>query len=130
MIFYIYIGGEKAVSQTQTLQMIVILSGMAVALIVLINYLPKGVSLKDAVYVAGKMGKMKAVDTKFSLDGRYNIWSGILGGFFLSLSYFGTDQSQVSRYLGGASVKESKLGLFFNGMVKIPMQFFILFIGG
>jgi len=129
VMFYIYIGGEKAVSQTQTLQMIVILSGMAVALIVLINYLPKGVSLKDAVYVAGKMGKMKAVDTKLSLDGRYNIWSGILGGFFLSLSYFGTDQSQVSRYLGGASVKESKLGLFYNGIVKIPMQFFILFVG-
>lgn len=101
VIFYIYIGGEKAISQTQTLQMIVILSGMAVALIVLIQYLPKGVSFKDAVYLAGKMGKMKAVDTKLSLDGRYNIWSGILGGFFLSLSYFGTDQSQVSRYLGG-----------------------------
>lgn len=129
VILYIYIGGEKAVSQTQTLQMIVILSGMAMALVVLIQYLPKGVSLKNAVYLAGKMGKMKAVDTKFSLDGRYNIWSGILGGFFLSLSYFGTDQSQVSRYLGGASVKESKLGLFYNGLVKIPMQFFILFIG-
>lgn len=129
VILYIYIGGEKAVNQTQTLQMIVILSGMAMALVVLIQYLPKGVSLKDAIHLAGKMGKLKAVDTRFSLDGRYNIWSGILGGFFLSLSYFGTDQSQVSRYLGGASVKESKLGLFFNGMVKIPMQFFILFIG-
>lgn len=129
VILYIYIGGEKAVSQTQTLQMIVILSGMAVALIVLIQYLPKGVSFKDSIYLAGKMGKMKPVNTKFSLDGRYNIWSGILGGFFLSLSYFGTDQSQVSRYLGGASVKESKMGLFFNGLVKIPMQFFILFIG-
>ena len=129
VILYIYVGGEKAVSQTQMLQMIVILSGMIVALIVLIEYLPSGVSLKDAVYLAGKMGKMKAVDTKFSLDGRYNIWSGILGGFFLSLSYFGTDQSQVSRYLGGSSVNESKLGLFYNGLVKIPMQFFILFIG-
>ncbi len=129
VMFYIYIGGEKAVSQTQTLQMIVILTGMAVALVVLIQYLPVGVSMKDAIHLAGKMGKLKAVDTKFSLDGRYNIWSGLLGGFFLSLSYFGTDQSQVSRYLGGSSVKESKLGLFYNGIVKIPMQFFILFIG-
>jgi len=129
VILYIYIGGEKAVSQTQMLQMVVILSGMAMALIMLIKYLPSGVSLKDATYLAGKMGKMQAVDTKFSLDGRYNIWSGLLGGFFLSLSYFGTDQSQVSRYLGGSSVNESKLGLFFNGIVKIPMQFFILFIG-
>jgi solute:Na+ symporter, SSS family len=129
VILYIYVGGEKAVSQTQTLQMVVILSGMALALAMLIIYLPAGVSLKNAVYLAGKMGKMKAVDTKFSLDGRYNIWSGILGGFFLSLSYFGTDQSQVSRYLGGSHVNESKLGLFYNGMVKIPMQFFILFIG-
>jgi solute:Na+ symporter, SSS family len=129
VILYIFVGGEKAVSQTQMLQMAVILSGMAIALVVLINYLPSGVSLKDATYLAGKMGKMKVVDTKFSLDGRYNIWSGLLGGFFLSLSYFGTDQSQVSRYLGGSSVNESKLGLFFNGIVKIPMQFFILFIG-
>ena len=129
VILYIYVGGEKAVSQTQTLQMVVILSGMAMALVMLIYYLPSGVSLMDATHLAGKMGKMKAVDTKFSLDGRYNIWSGILGGFFLSLSYFGTDQSQVSRYLGGSSVKESKLGLFYNGLVKIPMQFFILFIG-
>src|SRR6185312_2142863 len=108
VILYIYIGGEKAVSQTQTLQMIVILTGMAVALVVLIQYLPVGVSMRDAIHLAGKMGKLKAVDTKFSLDGRYNIWSGLLGGFFLSLSYFGTDQSQVSRYLGGSSVKESK----------------------
>lgn len=129
VILYIYVGGEKAVSQTQVLQMMVILSGMAVALVMLIKYLPSGVSLKDATYLAGKMGKMKVVDTKFSLDGRYNLWSGLLGGFFLSLSYFGTDQSQVSRYLGGSSVNESKLGLFYNGMVKIPMQFFILFIG-
>jgi len=129
VVLYIYVGGEKAVSQTQTMQVVVILSGMVMALVMLIKYLPAGVSLKDAAYLAGKMGKMKAVDTKFSLDGRYNIWSGLLGGFFLSLSYFGTDQSQVSRYLGGSSVKESKLGLFYNGIVKIPMQFFILFIG-
>ncbi len=129
VIIYIYVGGEKAVGQTQIIQMAVILSGMAVALIMLIKYLPHGVSLKDATYLAGKMGKMKIIDKTFSLNNRYNIWSGILGGFFLSLSYFGTDQSQVSRYLGGESVTQSKLGLFFNGIVKIPMQFFILFIG-
>ncbi|HTA27149.1 MAG TPA: sodium:solute symporter [Bacteroidia bacterium] len=129
VILYIYVGGEKAVSQTQMLQMLVILSGMAIALVMLIKYLPSGVSLKDATYLAGKMGKMKVVSTGFSFSERYNIWTGLLGGFFLSLSYFGTDQSQVSRYLGGASVNESKMGLFFNGIVKIPMQFFILFIG-
>ncbi len=129
VILYIYVGGEKAVSQTQMLQMMVILSGMAIALVMLIKFLPAGVSLKNAVHLAGKMGKMKVVTTNFSLSERYNIWTGLLGGFFLSLSYFGTDQSQVSRYLGGTSVNESKMGLFFNGIVKIPMQFFILFIG-
>jgi Na+/proline symporter len=129
VVLYIYVGGEKAVSQTQVLQMTVILSGMAIALALLIEYLPKGVSLHDAVYLAGKMDKMKLVNTHFDLNDRYTLWSGLLGGFFLSLSYFGTDQSQVSRYLGGESVNQSKLGLFFNGIVKIPMQFFILFIG-
>jgi solute:Na+ symporter, SSS family len=129
VVLYIYVGGEKAVSQTQELQMMVILGGMAMALIMLIKYLPTGVSLYDATYLAGKMGKMKAIDTHFDLNNRYNLWSGLLGGFFLSLSYFGSDQSQVSRYLGGSSVNESKMGLFFTGIVKIPMQFFILFIG-
>lgn len=129
VVLYIYVGGEKAVSQTQVLQMTVILSGMAIALVLLIQYLPKGVSLYDAAYIAGKMGKMKPVNTHFDLNDRYTLWSGLLGGFFLSLSYFGTDQSQVSRYLGGESVNQSKMGLFFNGLVKIPMQFFILFIG-
>ena len=129
VVLYIYVGGEKAVSQTQELQMMVILGGMAMALIMLIKYLPSGVSLSDAVHLAGKMGKMTVIDTHFDFNNRYNLWSGLLGGFFLSLSYFGTDQSQVSRYLGGSSVNESKMGLFFNGIIKIPMQFFILFIG-
>ncbi|HSY77017.1 MAG TPA: sodium:solute symporter, partial [Bacteroidia bacterium] len=129
VIIYIYTGGEKAVSQTQMLQMAVILTGMGMALVMLIHYLPGNVSVFDATYLAGKLGKMKVVETSFDLKNRYNLWAGILGGFFLSLSYFGTDQSQVSRYLGGSSVNESKLGLFFNGIVKIPMQFFILFIG-
>jgi Na+/proline symporter len=129
VIVYIYAGGEKAVSKTHVLQMTVILGGMGMALVMLIHYLPKGVSVIDATKLAGKMSKMSIVDTGFNLNARYNLWSGILGGFFLSLSYFGTDQSQVSRYLGGTSAGESKMGLFYNGMVKIPMQFFILFIG-
>ena len=102
---------------------------MGIALYMIVHSLPSGVSLVDATYLAGKLGKMKSVETHFNLADRYNIWAGVLGGFFLSLSYFGTDQSQVSRYLGGSSVKESRLGLFFNGIVKIPMQFFILFVG-
>ncbi len=129
VIIYIYVGGERAVSQTHVIQMAVILCGMAAALLMLIRYLPSGVSFTDAVYLAGKMGKMNALDTSFNAGERYNLWSGLLGGFFLSLSYFGTDQSQVSRYLGGESPNQSKMGLFFNGMVKIPMQFFILFSG-
>lgn len=129
VIIYIVVGGEKAVSQTHVMQMTVILSGMAVALYMLIRYLPSGVSFFDAIYIAGKMGKMKALETHFTFGERYNLWSGLLGGFFLSLSYFGTDQSQVSRYLGGESMNESRMGLFLNGIVKIPMQFFILFIG-
>lgn len=129
VIIYIYVGGEKAVSRTHVLQMAVILCGMVAALFMLVRYLPRGVSFTDALYLAGKMGKMKALDPSMNVHERYNLWSGLLGGFFLSLSYFGTDQSQVSRYLGGESPNQSKLGLFFNGMVKIPMQFFILFIG-
>ncbi len=129
VIIYIYIGGERAVSQTHVMQMTVILCGMAAALVMLIRYLPNGVSFTDALYIAGKMGKMQALDTSPDVGERYNLWSGLLGGFFLSLSYFGTDQSQVSRYLGGQSVSESKMGVFWNGMVKIPMQFFILFTG-
>jgi len=91
--------------------------------------LPENVGFNEALHIAGKMGKLNAIDTTFDLNNRYNIWSGIIGGFFLQLSYFGTDQSQVGRYLTGKSNSESKLGLIMNGMVKIPMQFFILLIG-
>lgn len=129
VILYIYSGGEKAVSRTQLLQMGVILTGMGMALVMLIHYLPGNVSFTDATYLAGKLGKMKIVDTHFDIANRYNIWTGLIAGFFLHLSYFGTDQSQVARYLGGTSVNESKFGLFFNGIVKVPLQFFILFIG-
>jgi Na+/proline symporter len=94
-----------------------------------VRLLPEGIGLSEALHLAGKMGKVNVIDTKFDLDNRYNIWSGIIGGFFLQLSYFGTDQSQVGRYLTGKSITQSRAGLIMNGLVKIPMQFFILLIG-
>ena len=129
VIFYTVAGGTKAVSMTQKQQMIVILSGMFIAALILVFKLPPEVSFGDAVGVAGKMGKLNVVDFEFDLSNRYNFWSGMLGGVFLFLSYFGTDQSQVSRYLGGKSLAESRLGLLFNGILKVPMQFLILFVG-
>ncbi|TXK38014.1 sodium:solute symporter [Pontibacter qinzhouensis] len=126
---YTVSGGTKAVSVTQKQQMAVMMGGMVVAGIMVVRFLPADVSFGDAVAVAGKMGKMNIVDFSFNWDDRYNFWSGITGGLFLSLSYFGTDQSQVSRYIGGRSLAESRLGLLFNGLFKIPMQFLILFIG-
>ena len=129
VIVYTVSGGTKAVSQTQKQQMIVIMVGMFVAFGMLIYLLPSGVSFGEALQVAGKAGKMEIVDFKFDLSNRYNFWSGILGGVFLFASYFGTDQSQVARYLTGKSLTESRLGLVFNGLVKIPMQFFILLVG-
>lgn len=129
VITYTVSGGTKAVSQTQKQQMAVIMTGMIIAFIMLINFLPEDVSFGEAVQVAGKMGKLNVVDFSFDLSDRYNFWSGITGGLFLALSYFGTDQSQVARYLTGKSVAESRLGLLFNGLLKIPMQFLILFIG-
>lgn len=127
--FYTVMGGTDAVSQTQKQQMIIILGGMFIAFMILINQLPETVSFSEAVDVAGKMGKLKVVDLEFDLSNRYNIWSSLLGGTFLFLSYFGTDQSQVQRYLSGKSLTESRLGLLFNGVFKVPMQFSILFIG-
>lgn len=129
VIIYTVYGGTKAVSYTQLLQMIIIFSGLIIAGIVVVQLFPEKITMNDALQVAGKMDRAKAIDTKFDLSNRYNIWSGIIGGFFLQLSYFGTDQSQVGRYLTGSSVKESRLGLLMNGMLKIPMQFGILFIG-
>jgi len=129
VIIYTVSGGTKAVSQTQKLQMAVMMGGMILAGIMVIHYLPEYVTFGDAVKVAGKMGKMNIVNLNFDLTDRYNIWSGLIGGMFLALSYFGTDQSQVSRYLGGKSISESRLSLLFNGLLKIPMQFIILFIG-
>ncbi|MBA3899444.1 MAG: sodium:solute symporter [Bacteroidetes bacterium] len=129
VIIYTVAGGTKAVSQTQKQQMGVIFVGMITAFFIIIYSFPETVSLGNAVSIAGEMGKMNVVDFSFNLESRYTFWSGITGGLFLAMSYFGTDQSQVQRYLSGQSVKQSRLGLLFNGMLKIPMQFFILFIG-
>jgi len=129
VIIYTAAGGSKAVSWTQTQQMIIIAAGMAGAFFMVFYLLPQGVSVTDALFVAGKMGKLNAVDFSFDLTSRYNIWSGLIGGFFLALSYFGTDQSQVQRYLTGKSIAHSRMGLLANGLVKVPMQFFILLLG-
>jgi len=129
VIIYTVAGGSKAVSVTQKQQMVVILSGMFIAAIILVRQFPAGVSFTDAVGVAGKMGKLNVVDFTFDLNNRYTFWSGMLGGTFLFLSYFGTDQSQVQRYLSGKSLTESRLGLLFNGIFKVPMQFLVLFVG-
>lgn len=129
VILYTVYGGTKAVSYTQLLQMCIIFSGLFFAAYMLIRLLPENIGFIDALHVAGKMGKLNAIDTTFDLNNRYNIWSGIIGGFFLQLSYFGTDQSQVGRYLTGKSIGQSRLGLIMNGLIKIPMQFFILLIG-
>ncbi|MBN9687398.1 MULTISPECIES: sodium:solute symporter [unclassified Corallococcus] len=129
VILYTVTGGSKAVSQTQKQQMVVMMGGMVVAAAVILWRLPEHVSFGKAVDVAGAFGRMNVVSFDFDMQDRYNFWSGITGGLFLSLSYFGTDQSQVGRYLTGRSISESRLGLLFNGVLKIPMQFFILFVG-
>lgn len=129
VIFYTVSGGTKAVSVTQKQQMIIILLGMFVAGVIIVFELPKDISFGDAVGVAGKMGKLNVIDFEFDLSNRYNFWSGMIGGTFLFLSYFGTDQSQVQRYISGKSLTESRLGLLFNGIIKLPMQFMVLFIG-
>ena len=129
VILYTFSGGSKAVSHTQVHQLIIALGGMVIAFVVILRLIPDDVSFTDALQVAGKSGRLSALDFSFDLNNRYTIWSGVLGGLFLSLSYFGTDQSQVQRYLGGRSTGESRIGLLFNGLLKIPMQFFILFVG-
>ncbi len=129
VIIYVVSGGNKAVSITQRHQMAVIMSGMILAGILAFYLLPDNVGFVDTVKIAGDMGKLNLVNFEFDITDRYNIWSGLIAGTFLFLSYFGTDQSQVGRYLGGSSVAESRLSLMFNGLLKIPMQFIILFIG-
>ncbi len=129
VIVYVVSGGTQAVSLTQRQQMAVIMSGMFLAGFLAFKMLPEEVSFNDTVKIAGEMGKLNLVNLEFNINDRYNIWSGLIAGTFLFLSYFGTDQSQVGRYLGGTSVTESRLSLMFNGLLKIPMQFIILFIG-
>lgn len=129
VIIYTVSGGTEAVTQTQKQQMAVMMGGMVVAGILVIRALPEGVGMSDALHVAGKMGKLNVVNFEFDLSDRYNFWSGITGAIFLFLSYFGTDQSQVQRYLSGRSLAESRLGLMMNGLLKVPMQFVILLIG-
>jgi len=129
VIIYTVSGGTKAVTQTQKQQMAVMMGGMILAGILVLNMLPSNISFLDAVNVAGKMGKLNLVNFDFNLDDRYNFWTGTTAALFLFLSYFGTDQSQVQRYLTGKSLAQSRLGLIMNGLLKIPMQLIILFIG-
>ena len=129
VIIYTVSGGTKAVNVTQKQQMIIIFIGMLIAFFMIMSQLPENITFTKALEIAGASNKMEVLDFSFDLSNRYTVWTGILGGTFLMLSYFGTDQSQVQRYLSGKSVRESQLGLIFNGLLKVPMQFFILLIG-
>lgn len=129
VILYTVTGGSAAVSLTQKWQMGVIFAGMVTAFFVLLAKLPADLGFDGAAHLAGALGKLEAVDYSLDPAKRYTFWSGLLGGLFLSLSYFGTDQSQVQRYIGGASLREGRMGLVFNALLKIPMQFFILLLG-
>ncbi len=129
VIIYVTIGGTRAVSLTQRQQLAIVMGGMLLAGIYAVVLLPKHISFGNSIQLAGELGKLNLVNLKFDPTDRFNIWSGLIAGTFLFLSYFGTDQSQVARYLGGKSITESRLGLMFNGLLKIPMQFMILFIG-
>lgn len=128
VMIYTITGGSKAVSLTQRYQLMIIMGGMIVAGGIAFYHIPD-MSFGETFTYAGTVGKMNLINFNFDLSDRYNIWSGLLAGLFLFLSYFGADQSQVGRYLAGASVTESRLGLIFNGLLKIPMQFIILYIG-
>jgi len=129
VVIYTTTGGSAAVSRTQELQMSIMLGGLVTAFFLILYNLPQGVGLSEAWSIAGVTGKTQVIDWSFSWGDRYNIWSGVLGATFLFLSYFGTDQSQVGRYLSGRSLKQSRFGLLFNGFVKIPMQFLVLSVG-
>ena len=129
VIIYTVSGGTKAVAVTQKQQMVVIFTGMIVAFIIILKLLPPQIDFVDALQIASESGKMNIVDFSFDPSSRYTFWSGITGGMFLALAYFGTDQSQVQRYISGNSITESRLGLVFNGLLKVPMQFFILLCG-
>jgi len=129
VIIYTVSGGTKAVNYTQKYQMAIILIGLVIVLFTILSLLPENINFSNAIKIASVNSKMEVLNFSFDLENRYTVWSGILGGTFLMMSYFGTDQSQVQRYLSGKSLKEMQLGMLFNGVFKIPMQFFILFIG-
>ena len=129
VIIYTVAGGTRAVSVTHKQQMAVILTGMFAAFFIILSYLPENINFNNTLEIAGASGKMDILDFSFDFENRYTFWSGIIGGGFLALSYFGTDQSQVQRYLSGRSVKESRMGMIMNGMLKVPLQFFILLVG-
>jgi solute:Na+ symporter, SSS family len=134
LIIYTVSGGARAVAHTQKLQLIIIITGMIIAGYMVVHLMPAGIGFHEALNIGGKSGKMNVITSGITTNGfdwkdKYNIWSGIIGGFFLALSYFGTDQSQVGRYLTAKDNRESKIGLLINGLVKVPMQFLILMIG-
>lgn len=129
VIIYTVTGGTQAVNVTQKQQMAVIFLGLISAFVLIISYLPDDITFNKAMKIAGANDKLNVLDFSFSFDNRYTFWSGIIGGSFLALSYFGTDQSQVQRYLSGRSLRESQMGLIFNAILKVPLQFFILLIG-
>ena len=129
VIIYTVSGGTKAVNFTQKYQMGVIFIGLIIVLFTIFSLLPSDINFEKAIKIASANSKMDVLNFSFDLENRYTVWSGIIGGTFLMMSYFGTDQSQVQRYLSGKSLKEMQLGMIFNGIFKIPMQFFILFIG-
>jgi Na+/proline symporter len=128
VIIYTVSGGTKAVNYTQKYQMGIIILGLIIVLFTILNLLPENIDFKKAVEIASINSKMEVLNFSFDLENRYTIWSGLIGGTFLMLSYFGTDQSQVQRYLSGKSLRESQMGLIMNGFLKIPMQFFILLV--
>src|SRR5690606_11165495 len=129
VIIYTVSGGTRAVNVTQKQQMFIIMTGMFIAFFFILGYLPENITFEKALKIAGASDKLNVLDFSLNTSSRYTFWSGITGGLFLALAYFGTDQSQVQRYLSGKTVRESQLGLIFNGLLKIPMQFFILLVG-
>ena len=126
---YTVLGGIRAVMWTDALQMSIMFAGIAIAFFCALRGLPDGVSIRDALYLAGAAGKLNAIETGFDWNSPYTLWSGLLGATFLSLAYFGTDQSQVQRYLTAKSLTHSRVSLLFNAMLKVPLQFFILLTG-
>jgi Na+/proline symporter len=134
LIIYTVTGGARAVAHTQKLQLIIVIIGMAIASYLVVRLMPENIGFLDALHIGGQNGKMNIITSGETANGfdwkdKYNIWSGIIGGFFLALSYFGTDQSQVGRYLTAKNNRQGKLGLLLNGIVKVPMQFLILLVG-